>query len=499
MTKNPNSKKWLSVIIAAVAAVVLAFVLQDNNVAKANQSMKAEESIVNQRIVGMYEKPVPITKVYYQDKLLGAIYDTSILEKAKNQAYDLYYRDYFENASIKYNEDIYLYEEKTYMEYENKDKDIQQYLIDNDLFSVEAYQITIGDEEVIYVRSNDDFRSALRKLVSSFVDEETFTTLEKNNKVAPLTTYGEKDMNVYVEEQIKSTKVVASSREILKDESEIINYLAYGKDPELEYYTVQNLDTVAGIALAHGLTAEQLVIINDELRSENQALQEGMELNVTFYNPVITIVVERERMVSEVIYQPETEYVKDPSMAAGYANVVQEGWDGSKDVVYREVYVNGKLTSYKQVSSVVTKEAQGKIIHVGSGSTYIDTGDKSFRFPVDNPVVICDYYCYAGHSGIDVQNRYNHYSELYAAEDGIITANGWWWDMGWYYIIDHGDGIIVRYLHMRTKGPLPVGTVVTKGMYIGEVGMTGMADTPHVHVDVRVNGVRIDPCSIFPC
>ena len=87
-----------------------------------------------------------------------------------------------------------------------------------------------------------------------------------------------------------------------------------------------------------------------------------MELNVTFYNPVITIVVERERMVSEVIYQPETEYVKDPSMAAGYANVVQEGWDGSKDVVYREVYVNGKLTSYKQVSSVVTKEAQGKRI-----------------------------------------------------------------------------------------------------------------------------------------
>ena len=117
MTKNQNSKKWLTIIIAAVAAVVLAFVLQDNNVAKANQSMKAEESIVNQRIVGMYEKPVPITKVYYQDKLLGAIYDTGILERAKDQAYDLYYRDYFENASIKYNEDIYLYEEKTYMEY----------------------------------------------------------------------------------------------------------------------------------------------------------------------------------------------------------------------------------------------------------------------------------------------------------------------------------------------------------------------------------------------
>ena len=114
-------------------------------------------------------------------------------------------------------------------------------------------------------------------------------------------------------------------------------------------------------------------------------------------------------------------------------------------------------------------------------------------------MVICDYYCYAGHSGIDIQNRYNHYSPLYAAESGVITGNGWWWDMGWYYIIDHGNGIIVRYLHMRIQGPLPVGTEVVKGQYIGEVGMTGQADCPHVHVDVRINGVRVDPCSIFPC
>lgn len=499
MKDKKRSRQLIAVMIAGILAVVLAFVLRDENIAQANHSMRAEQSIVNQKIVGMYEKPVPIVKVFYQDKLLGAVYDVTILDKAKDIAYNTNYRDYFANSDIKYNEDIYLYEEKTYMEYENKDDEIMNYLIDNDLFSVEAYQINIGDKDVIYVRSNEEFKNALRTFVMSFIDEETFLKLERNETIPPLSEYGEKDMNIYIEETIKSTKVVASSKEIFKSEAEIIRYLAYGRDPQLEYYTVQHLDTIQGIASKHNLSAEQLVIINDDIRSENQALKEGSQLNITYYDPVITIVVERDRLVQETILQPQTEYVNDPNIAAGNVVVAQEGWDGSKDVLYREVYVNGVITSYKQVSSTVTREAQRKIIHIGAGSIYIDTGDKSFTFPVENPVVICDYYCYAGHSGIDIQNRYNHYSPLYAAESGVITGNGWWWDMGWYYIIDHGNGIIVRYLHMRIQGPLPVGTEVVKGQYIGEVGMTGQADCPHVHVDVRINGVRVDPCSIFPC
>ena len=92
------------------------------------------------------------------------------------------------------------------MEYENKDDEIMNYLIDNDLFSVEAYQINIGDKDVIYVRSNEEFKNALRTFVMSFIDEETFLKLERNETIPPLSEYGEKDMNIYIEETIKSTK-----------------------------------------------------------------------------------------------------------------------------------------------------------------------------------------------------------------------------------------------------------------------------------------------------
>jgi murein DD-endopeptidase MepM/ murein hydrolase activator NlpD len=59
-------------------------------------------------------------------------------------------------------------------------------------------------------------------------------------------------------------------------------------------------------------------------------------------------------------------------------------------------------------------------------------------------------------------------------------------------LIDHGDGVFSGYGHMSAFN-VQVGQMVNKGDIIGFVGHTGMATGPHVHWEIIVRGVPVDP------
>ena len=61
-------------------------------------------------------------------------------------------------------------------------------------------------------------------------------------------------------------------------------------------------------------------------------------------------------------------------------------------------------------------------------------------------------------------------------------------------VIDHGDGLEVQYCHLK-QGSISVsaGAIVKRGDHVGEIGASGLAQFPHVHVTVRKNGRKIDP------
>jgi murein DD-endopeptidase MepM/ murein hydrolase activator NlpD len=60
--------------------------------------------------------------------------------------------------------------------------------------------------------------------------------------------------------------------------------------------------------------------------------------------------------------------------------------------------------------------------------------------------------------------------------------------------IRHRNGMVSRYGHMRNFAPgMRPGTRVAMGSTIGFVGMTGWATGPHLHFEIRVNGVAHDP------
>lgn len=58
--------------------------------------------------------------------------------------------------------------------------------------------------------------------------------------------------------------------------------------------------------------------------------------------------------------------------------------------------------------------------------------------------------------------------------------------------VDHGNGVVTRYGHLRTIG-VKVGERLVAGQKIGTVGSTGRSTGPHLHYEIRVNGQAIDP------
>lgn len=109
------------------------------------------------------------------------------------------------------------------------------------------------------------------------------------------------------------------------------------------------------------------------------------------------------------------------------------------------------------------------------------------------PIICSAGGCSSGfHRGVDLQNPQG--SPIYAAHGGVVVAAGPNGTYGNWILIDHGSGISTVYAHMYGDGVyVHPGDQVTAGQNIGAVGCSGACDGPHLHFEVRFNGVRIDP------
>ena len=83
---------------------------------------------------------------------------------------------------------------------------------------------------------------------------------------------------------------------------------------------------------------------------------------------------------------------------------------------------------------------------------------------------------------------------IYAAADGVINHQGWYFQYGRTVKISHADNFETLYAHMsRFADGMGPGSRVRKGDLIGYVGSTGRSTGPHLHFSVIVNGQFVDP------
>lgn len=96
----------------------------------------------------------------------------------------------------------------------------------------------------------------------------------------------------------------------------------------------------------------------------------------------------------------------------------------------------------------------------------------------------------AFHKGLDFMADSG--TTIHAAGDGIVTQAERLPDYGNIVRVDHGFGLDTRYAHV-SGFLVKVGDRVAKGQPIATVGSTGRSTGPHLHYEVRLNGVPLDP------
>ncbi len=94
------------------------------------------------------------------------------------------------------------------------------------------------------------------------------------------------------------------------------------------------------------------------------------------------------------------------------------------------------------------------------------------------------------HKGVDIANR--HGTVVLATADGIVSFVGKKGAMGNVVVIDHGHGMISRYAHL-SKSLKQRGENVKRGDIIAQMGSSGRTTGPHLHYEVHLNGVPVNP------
>lgn len=94
------------------------------------------------------------------------------------------------------------------------------------------------------------------------------------------------------------------------------------------------------------------------------------------------------------------------------------------------------------------------------------------------------------HTGMDMGAPVG--TPVSAAADGTVTHAGWFNGYGRLVIVDHGNGYQTYYGHLSRVDVLE-GQSLRQGEQVGAVGSSGHSTGPHLHYEVRIAGVPVNP------
>jgi murein DD-endopeptidase MepM/ murein hydrolase activator NlpD len=117
-------------------------------------------------------------------------------------------------------------------------------------------------------------------------------------------------------------------------------------------------------------------------------------------------------------------------------------------------------------------------------------GTGSFVWPTTEHLI--SGYSFSGiHPAIDIGGQIGN--AVYAADSGVIVYAGWSnYGYGNLIVIDHGNGWQTAYAHLSAINVI-CGQSVSRGIMIGAIGSTGNSTGPHLHFEMSINGVKVNP------
>ena len=260
-----------------------------------------------------------------------------------------------------------------------------------------------------------------------------------------------------------------------------------------EVYVIEQGDTPTGVASKNNMPYSELKALNPEIETA-AFFQIGNEVLISKAESYLATKVTRTEVYEEDI-PFGVDSIPDDRYPQGYQVVVSAGINGKQQVTANVTYIDGIEQSRTILKIITLSEPVNKVVRSGTmvPASYIEGLDQSgtgFIWPVDWGYFNGSLGSYWGHTGMDIAGNYR--APIRAARSGTVVRSAWYGPYGMHVIIDHGNGVTTLYAHMSEKY-VSVGQYVVQGQMIGLVGRTGNVTGPHLHFEVRINGIYQDP------
>jgi len=261
-------------------------------------------------------------------------------------------------------------------------------------------------------------------------------------------------------------------------------------------YVVQQGDTIFDIAARFGLAPETIVWSNREgLNDAPWLIRPGIEL---FILPVDGVyhTVRAGETVADIAF----EYEVSSADLYNEWNDLEEGQQLREGQLLVVPGAQGEEVAWtppqpQYASSGASRLSWG----VCSGVTFTGPGANGwFVYPTGSSRVSGWYFHdprNPTHIGLDYACRLG--DPLYAADNGVVTIAGWNGGYGILVEVNHGNNFITRYGHFDSLD-VGCGEPVYQGQLLGYCGSTGWSTGPHLHFEIRYNGVPQDPQAYLP-
>lgn len=251
-------------------------------------------------------------------------------------------------------------------------------------------------------------------------------------------------------------------------------------------YVVKDGDSIEHISETFNVDIAFLLATNN--KKIDEPIYVGDKLNIIINDSFVHAKISRNEFTeNEINY--ETIIEEDSNLEKGKTITIQEGQKGKEKITYNVEYIRGKEISRKEIArELIIEPIPEKLI--------LGTKVQEYIWPVPYTKNITSYYGPRSggyHYGIDIAWPGVCGTEILASKAGRVEKvslgnTGY----GNHVIINHGDGTQTLYAHCKSVN-VSVNQNINQGDIIAFVGTTGQSTGPHLHFEVRVNGVKKNP------
>ncbi len=258
-------------------------------------------------------------------------------------------------------------------------------------------------------------------------------------------------------------------------------------------YTVQPGDTVEGLSTRFGLEPATLAWSNEEVEEDPDHLSLGQILNILPVDGVYYKVQTGDTLDS--IAKKFKAKVED-IVGLSYNNL----GNGANVVAGTQIIVANGVKPLKPriVELPIAASSQGQAAapraNTGAAAPQAFTAPRAatgiFSYPLTGYILSQNFWW--GHPGLDM--AISSGTPIRAADNGYVQFSGWSTvGYGNLVVINHNNGFTTWYAHMVGTPYVQNGQPVARGQVIGLVGSTGRSTGPHLHFEIRRNGVQQNP------